>query len=171
MENSASNAKQKLIKSFFHKFPMESALLLDSFPVEKSMQYIKTIPEEQVIEVFSRLNPEVAAKVVSEMDDDAFIPIYSKIDTHFGARILSRLEEEEISYKLNLLPGIISLEMKDFMTYIPGSAGYLMETNVITFNVENEVHDVLKKIRKNGDRRIMAVYIIDESGILTGKIP
>jgi magnesium transporter len=61
--------------------------------------------------------------------------------------------------------------MKDFMTYTPGSAGYLMETNVVTFNVENEVRDVLKKIRKNGDRRIMAVYIIDESGTLTGKIP
>ncbi len=171
MENSGSIAKQKLIKSFFHKFPMESAIILDSFPVNKIIQYLKSMTDEQVLEVFSRLNPEIAATVVNEMDDKLFIRIYSKIDTHLGARILSRLGKEKINSRLELLPGIQTMEIRDFMAYSPTSAGYLMETNVITFNVDNVVRDVLKKIRKNGDKQILAVYIIDETGNLAGKIP
>jgi len=171
MENTASQAKRKLINSFFYKFPLESALMLDSFPVDKILEYLLALTDQQFLEVFSRLNPEIAAKVVSEMDNDSFLRIYSKIDTHFGARILSRLGEEEINDKLKLLPGIVSTEMKDFMTYSPASAGYLMETTVTTFKAENSARDVLKKIRKLGDKRIMAVYIIDESGGLVGKIP
>lgn len=171
MENTGSTAKQMLIKSFFYKFPMESALILDSFPVKKILYYLKNMPDQQVVEVFSRLNPEIAAGTVTKMDNKLFIRIFSKIDTHLGARILSRLDKDEISTRLKLLPAILSMEIRDFMTYSPTSAGYLMETSVATFNVENVVRDVLKKIRKLGDKRIMAVYIIDESGNLAGKIP
>ncbi len=171
MENTGSTAKQMLIKSFFYKFPMESALILDTFPVKKILYYLKSMPDEQVVEVFSRLNPEIAAKVITNMDDKLFIRIYSKIDTHLGARILSRLGKEDISDKLRLLPGILSMELQEFMAYSPTSAGYLMETSVASFNMENVVRDVLKKIRKHGDKRVWAVYIIDESGVLVGKIP
>jgi len=171
MNEISSSAKQKLILSYFHKFPMESALILDTFPVKKILHYLEKMPDNQLREVFSRLNPEIAAKVINEMDDKLFIRLYSKIDTHFGARILSRLGKEDIRNKLRLLPGILSSELQEFMTYSPDSAGYLMETSVITFKVENVVRDVLKKIRKHGDKHIMAVYIIDESGALIGKIP
>ncbi len=116
MENTASLAKQKLIKSFFYKLPLESALILDSFPADKILPYLEGMPEEQAIEVFTRLNPEIAAKVTREMNEKLFIQIYSKIDTHFGARILSRLGKEVINSKLKLLPGILSLELQDFMS-------------------------------------------------------
>lgn len=171
METTASIAKQKLITGFFQKFPMDSALILDTFSVNKILHYLKGLPEQQLLQVFSRLNPEVAAKVISKMEDKLFILIYSKIDTHLGARILSRLEKKEISSKLELLPALLSMEIQDFMTYRPTSAGYLMDTTVATFKTENVVRDVLKKLRKRGDKRIMAVYIIDDSGTLIGKIP
>ncbi len=46
-----------------------------------------------------------------------------------------------------------------------------MESTVTTFYPENKVEDVLARIRKLGDRRIMLIYIIDETGLLLGKIP
>ena len=171
MENTTASIKENLIREYFFRFPMEAALVLNSLPINKITDYLEGMPIELVIPVFSRLNPEIAALVIAEMDDKLFKLIFTKIDTHIGARLLSRLKEENIQQRLSLLPSFISLELKDFMSYGHDTAGHLMETNVITFNEENNVQDVLQRIRKHSDRRITTVYVIDETGNLIGKIP
>jgi magnesium transporter len=88
-----------------------------------------------------------------------------------GARLLSRLKQDEIFSKLALLPEVISREIMDFLNYRPGTAGFLMETVVTTFDADNSVQEVLNRIRKLGDRKIVAVYVVDDAGKLLGKIP
>lgn len=171
MENTTTIIKENLIREYFLLFPMEAALALNSFPINKIIDYLESMPIELVIPVFSRLNPEIAALVIKAMDNKLFKLIFTKIDTHVGARLLSRLKEDNIQQRLSLLPSITSLELKDFMSYGPDTAGHLMETDVITFNKENKVQDVLQRIRKHKDRRITNVFIIDETGSLLGKIP
>lgn len=171
MEDNALKAKQNIIKGFFQQFPMESALILDSFPIDQILTYLSDLPAASAKEVFSRLNPDVAAEAIKNMEDKLFIQLFSNINTHLGARLLSRLDEKDIEKKLTLVPNLLSREMQDFLSYLPDSAGYLMETNVTTFYPENTVQDVLDRIRKLGDRKIIAVFIINESGNLLGKIP
>jgi magnesium transporter len=171
MENNPSKAKQHLISDFFQGFPMEAAMTLDTFPTDKILDYLRIVPVGNVKEVFSRLNPDKATEVITRMEDKLFIKLFSNINTHLGARLLSRLDEKAIQKNLALLPAVLSREIREFMSYQPDSAGYLMETNVTTFYVENSVRDVLKQLRKLGDRRIIAVFIIDESGVLLGKVP
>ena len=109
--------------------------------------------------MLSEFNPEIAAEVLHELDDKFFIGLFSKIDTHLSARILSRLGKEEVISRLKLLPSIISKEIEEFMSYNPTLAGFLMDTNVTTFKEQNVIRDVLKKLRKLGDKRILSVYI------------
>ncbi|MCB0597581.1 MAG: magnesium transporter [Lewinellaceae bacterium] len=170
MENNGLKAKQSLIKGYFQQFPTEAALVLDTFPADKILDYLSSVPAGTAKEVFSRLNPDVASEVMEEMEDQLFIQLFSNIDTHLGARLLSRLDKKEIQQKLALLPGLLSREMQEFLSYQPDSAGYLMETTVTTFNVENTVQDVLERIRKLRDRRITTVFVINESGNLLGKV-
>ncbi len=171
MKGTAAKVKDSLVKEYLEKFPMKAALLLDTFPVDKILQYLNEAPLTTAKEVFARLNPDVASEVLSEMEDDLFIQIYSGLDTHLGARILSRLDKEIIKHKLSILPSLESKELAEFMSYGPETAGYFMETSVITFYTENTVGDVLEKIRKVRDRRVTVIYVIEESGVFAGRIP
>ncbi|MEZ5081918.1 MAG: magnesium transporter [Bacteroidales bacterium] len=164
-------AEQNLINEFLLQFPREAALSMDSFPSEKILKYLKSLPVEKMVEIFSFLNPDVAVEVIQIMDDLIFIQIFSKINTQLGARLLSRFSKKNIQGKLSLLPGFIAREIQDFLSYQPDSAGYLMESIVTTFYPENKVEDVLARIRKLSDRRITLIYIINETGLLLGKIP
>ena len=170
MENKAKIAHQILISGFIDLYPMEAALLLDTFPVERILHYLQGIPTESALEVFARLNPDIAAEVLQEMENELFIQLFNRIDTHLGARLLSRLDNEEVHKKLSLLPVLKSRELNEFMTYKPDSAGFLMEAAVTSFYGENTVKDVLKRIRKLVDREINSVYIIDEAGNLLGEL-
>lgn len=171
MESTASKAKQSLIQEYFHRFPMEAALTLDSFPTDKILDYLGRLPLGHAAEVFSRLNPHTASGLMERMEDELFISLFSNIDTHLGARLLSRLKKKAVQEKLALLPGLLSREMQEFLSYQPDSAGYLMDTSVATFYAENTVQDVLERLRKLGDRNITAMFVINESGNLLGKVP
>ncbi len=164
-------ARQSLIRAFLEKFPKDAAMVLDHFTSEKILEYLQMLSDEHARKVFSQLNPDVASEVIVRMDDQQFIQIFSMINTHLGARLLSRLPEKDVDVKLALLPKIPAREMKEFMTYPRDSAGYLMDTSVTTFHPENTIEQVLQRLRIIRNRNIPNIYIVNESGILLGKIP
>ncbi|MGK7396549.1 MAG: magnesium transporter [Candidatus Cyclobacteriaceae bacterium M3_2C_046] len=170
MKETSAQVNQNLINSYFELFPREAALTVDAFPVEKILHYLKSLPPSTAKEIFARLNPDSAVEVMQKMNEQLFIDLFTRIDSHLGARWLSRLDQEEAFKKLALLPTLLSRELKEFMTYKPDSAGYLMETEVTSFYPENTIQDVLRRLRKLQDRRITSVYIIDEAGTLLGEL-
>lgn len=171
MEITAPSAQEALLENFFRQQASEAALLLNTFPAETALGYLGRIPAYDAAAVFSRMGPDTASELVEGMSDELFTAIFSEIDTHLSARLLSRVDESEATARLALLPNIVSAEIREFMVYRPQTAGFLMDTYVATFNLENTVQDVLNKIRKHADRRVTSVYIINDSGDLAGAIP
>ena len=171
MTTITTKAGKGLIKDFFQEYPKSAALTLDAFPISKILAYLNNLPEGPAREVFSHLNPEVASETLEKMDDKLFLLIFSNINTHLGSRILSRLTENDIQQKLMMLPEVQAREMREFMSFQQDSAGYLMETNVTVFYPEDTIQQVLVRMRKFRDRKIMTVFVIDESGHLLGKVP
>ena len=171
MEASAKTARQILGREFFRQYPKDSALTLDSFSVETIHGYIKELSVPVAREIFFRLSPDNATELIGKMDDNLFVQLFSQVNTHLAARLLSRLDEKELTTRLALLPAVVSREIKDYLNYQPDTAGYLMETTVTTFKTENSVQDVLNRIRKLGDRRVTAIFLVDDEGKLLGKTP
>ncbi|NND09231.1 MAG: magnesium transporter [Saprospiraceae bacterium] len=170
MKNTSTTVRDRLIEGYLDKFPGEAAMLLNTFSVERILEYLKWLPVETVKAVLARLDPDTATEVLENMEEDLFTRIFSGIDTHSGARILSRLDNRGKEQKLALLPSLKGRELKEFMSYNPDTAGYFMETAVNIFYGENTVGDVLERIRKTKERRITAIYVTEESGILIGRI-
>lgn len=160
-----------LRNEYFAKYPKDAAYTLESVARDAVLNYLKEVNPENAKAVFIRLNPETAADLITKMQEPLFISLFSQVDTHLAARLLSRLDTEDVDKKLSLLPSVTAREIRDFLNFRPGTAGYLMETNVATFYNDNLVEDVLNKIRKLKDRRIAVVYVLDEEGRLSGKIP
>ncbi len=170
MENNAVELKRKLVGQYFSQHPAEAALVLDTLPSELILEYLENMPAQDALAVFSNLNPDTASDLIRSMEDTLFVKIFSAINTHLGARLLSRLSSNEREKKLTLLPGLISREIKDFLSYQPDTAGFLMDTSVTVFREDNTVEEVVTTLRKIKNRRVTSVYVTNNKDQLVGKI-
>ena len=171
MQNISSNTAGMLIQGFFQLYPGEAARLLNTFPGEEILKYLKSEETPRSVILFSRLNPEIAAALIEDMEDDFFTSLFTAIDPSLTARLFSRLENKTVKKRLSQLSSSLANEIKELMAYPPDTAGYLMDPKALTFYPENTVNDVLEKIRAIHNRKIVNINIIDEEGKLTGVIP
>lgn len=163
--------ENKLRNAYFLRFQKEAAHTLDSFPVETVLEYLKTMPLENAKPIFFLLSFTTIVDLLKIMDDDYFTSVFTNVDTQLAARIFSRMDKDLVNNKVSLLPKLVSREILDFLNYREDTAGYLMETEIVTFHADNNVEQVLNKIRSLANRKIHVVYIIDQEGKLIGKIP
>lgn len=167
----SSNAIKSLIHGYFQLYPGEAVRQLNDLPIDEILRLLQSEPVETAAKVFLRLNPDVAARLLEEMDDDFFRNLSTIIDPAHGAALLSRLEEATIVERLALLPSGLAEEFRELMSYPPDTAGYLMDPRVATFNVNDSIEQVLERIRSIQDRRIMDICVVDEVGCLVGVVP
>lgn len=121
--------------------------------------------------VFFECSSYVILDVFPLLSDTLFLKIFTKADTHKAARVLSRLDRHTVDKKINLLPKIVAREIIDFLNYDENTAGFLMETNLISCLKDDVVETVLEELRKLGDKRILNVFIVDTSDKLIGRVP
>jgi magnesium transporter len=164
-------AEQKLIKGYFRLYPDESARLLSDFKKDEIINYLKSQKLEVAVRVFENVNPDIAAGVTEIMSDEFFTQLFADLDPNFAARLLSRLDEEEVKKKISLLPENLKKELQELMAYPPDTAGNIIDSKVTTFYSDNTVEEVLKRVRTLKDRRIVNVYVIDSEDKLIGSIP
>ena len=171
MQKISSNTARTLIRGYFQLYPGEAAKLLNTFPGEEILKYLQAEETARSVILFSRLNPEMAAALVEDMEDDFFIRLFTALDPSLAARLFLRLENKIVKKRLSQLSSSLAGEIKELMAYPPDTAGYLMDPKALTFFPGDTVDDVLKKIRAIHDRKIVNINIIDEEGKLTGVIP
>jgi magnesium transporter len=167
----STEIKQTLIHKFLQSFPSESAEILNNASGDKILSYLHEQPIQVSKEIFSKLDREVSSHLLEEMDDSFFVKLFEQLDPYNAALIFSRLSKAKAEQKLSLLPAGLSLEIQELMTYPSDSAGFLMDTNFLTFYLDNTVEDVLNKLRLQKDKRLANIYVMDRDGRLAGKIP
>ena len=118
MPDTSSIAVNSLIKGYFHSFPGEAARLLDTMPVEAVAAYLMEEPMSSAVQIFSRLNPEVAANLAAQLDERFFAELFAAIDPSMAARLLPRLEQDVIESRLSLLPGNLVSEIRELMSFM-----------------------------------------------------
>ncbi|MEQ8239243.1 MAG: magnesium transporter [Cyclobacteriaceae bacterium] len=162
--------KQDLASYYLSLFPYEAASTLNKADAEEILRYLNQLDDEQGEEVLRHLSPDVQASVLEEMDETYFLALFNRIDSYSAAKFLSRLSTSSINSRILLLSDQKQKAIREMLTYPSDSAGFLMDTRIITFNPEDTVHDVLQKMRSIGDRKIVNIYVVDSLGILLGKI-
>ncbi len=170
MATASLHAAQILTQHFLERHPNESAAVLTNLPPQETLRLLKAESLPQAVEVFIRLNLDVAVQVIEHMDEETFIQFFSLINPVRGAALLARLNTEDIEKWLKLLPATIASELKELMTYPPDAAGSIMDPRVTAFHSNETVEQALTRIRTFRDRRIIDICVIDADGFLTGVI-
>jgi magnesium transporter len=166
-----SPAEQKLIKSYSKSFPAEIAYFIENFSSDEIYDYLKKLPLSSFISVFSSINPDIAADIIPQIDDEIFAQLFPQLDEALSARLLSRLDNEVASKKLDILEPNLSKQIKYLMEYPPDTAGYLMDARVTTFHPENNIGEVLKRLRMISNRSILNIFVVDIEGNFIGSVP
>lgn len=160
-----------LNQEFSVKTAREVAVDIEKEGREAIIAFLNTSSKITAQDVFFQFSPHVIVDISPIMDGELFKKVFEKVDTHKAARILSRLDRSFVDEKLESLSKITSREIKDFLSYSENSAGYLMETNLLSCQKEDTVAIVLEKLRKLGDKRILTIYVIDNEDKLIGRVP
>lgn len=160
-----------LNKEFAIKSPTRIAHELEKLKQDDIISFLESSEKHLVQNVFFELCHYVIVDIFPLVNDELFVKIFTKADTHRAARVLSSLNRNLVDKKLELLPKITSLEIKDFLKYKEDTAGFLMETLLVTFSKEDSVEVVLERLRKIGDKRILTIYIVDKDAKLIGRVP
>jgi magnesium transporter len=163
--------KKNLISHYFQYFPDEAAGILNEFSTKEILHYLSAYPPDLSLNIFLRLNPATITDVLENMDDRLFSVLFPAIDPYTCGLLISRLDKVDAEDKIALLPEKLASEIREVLTFPPGSAGFLMDTRIITFNPDHTVSEVLKGLRKHRDSRILNVYVVDREGKLRGRVP
>ncbi len=166
-----SPAELKLIRDYSHAFPTEIAYLIENFSSYEIYDYLKKLSLSSFISVFSSINPDVASDIIPHFDDEIFAQLFPQLDEALAARLLSRLDKEVANKKLAILEPQLSKQIKILMEYPPDTAGYLMDTRVTTFHPENNIDEVLKRLRLISNRSILNIFVVDLHGNFIGSVP
>ncbi len=165
-----TSIKKRLANQYIQSFPSEAATALNSTKTAEIIDYLSQQPLNTMEDLILHLSPDVAAKVIDQMEDDLFIAVFDSLHSSSAAKFISRLSDDDIEEKLLLLSPKQSKDIKEMLAYPPESAGSLMDTRIITFNPKNTVDEVLNKLRSIGDRKLVNIYVTDSSGILMGRV-
>ena len=170
MNDKPTPTYQVLINGYFNLYPSEAAKLLNTFSSKEVLSYLETLPPDVGSRIFSLLNPDFSSGLIEYMEGSFFQKLFGLLDPGISARLLSRLDKDMVKKQLDKLPHTISKEIKEFMEYPMDSAGYIMDPKVYVFYPDQIVDEVLKKIRKVKNSRIVGVHVIKENGYLLGVI-
>ena len=171
MDTKSTVVTTALIQGLFQIYPGEAAKLLTDLPVKEIIRILQNEPVSSSVAVFERLDPDIAAELIRDMESEYFFQLFTIINPTRGASLLSRLDKDTAENLLALLPPGIAKEYQELMTYPPESAGNLMDPRVAIFREDNIVEEVLLRIRAIHDRRITDICIVDDEGHLVGVIP
>ncbi len=171
MNPESSIIHDNLLNHYFLLYPEEATDILNDSNPEEILEYLGKLPSDIAQKVLLKLTGDVVSEVLEIMNEEVFIELFSSFDPYQSGILLSRLSDDEVKQKLALLPGKKRDQIKEIMSYPPYSAGFFMDTRIITFNPGDTAGEVLEKIRGFPHRRIYNIYVTDDEGRLMGVAP
>ncbi len=162
--------KSNLAKKYIQLFPEEATSIFNTLATEEILEYLNTQPVDIAEEILLNLAPDVLSGVLESLSNTGFLAVFKVMDVYTAAKLLSRTTPAIIEHKLKLLPEDKAKSIRETLTYPPDAAGYLMDTRIITFSPTSTVDQVLEKLRKIGDRKVLSVYVTDSVDKLLGRV-
>jgi magnesium transporter len=129
---------------------------------EAAAELIEEAPAELAVAMIEGLESGVAAKIMEELHTDTQADIVQEMEAKDSEAILAEMESESAE------------NLRKLSQYDPDTAGGLMELEAFTFNIDETVGAVLKRLIAGDDTferyRGQHPYILDDDGKLVGVV-
>jgi len=143
------------------------------------------LEEGERVEVFKLLSPEVASRVLLEVDEHTrelliasisrreLIEVVDEMATDDAADVIAELPVEEAQTVLEGIGWEEATEVQKLLKYPDDTAGGLMQTELVAVNEDATVQETIDEVRAKSEEvtNIHTVFVIDGEGRLVGNIP
>lgn len=158
-------------------------LLAKLHPADLALVF-RHLTEEERSEIFLAIPTlEMAAAVLSELDDSIIQELIADLPVQKTLTLLKELSSDDEAYILRLLPdeqsaeilarlkASESKEMEQLMAYPENSAGALMTTEVFALHENITAKEAIASIQNNEDQEmVFYLYVVDDRQHLVGVI-
>jgi magnesium transporter len=162
-----SNLNIKLSKSYakLHTLhPSDLADIMEELGKKSSMSVFSSLDEEKAADVLEELEPETQIQIVEGLSIEKAADVLEKMPADEVADILDALEDEKAEQLLNEMEKDSSQEVRELLDYPNNSVGSIMSTEVLAFNKNKTIEEVLQELRniKPEIETLYNLFVTDE---------
>nr|MEE4267994.1 magnesium transporter [Candidatus Krumholzibacteria bacterium] len=140
----------------------DTAMILRLLPQDPLAEVLAEIDNRSLSALFTLLDIDEIADIIEEMPSDDATDLLGELEEEQAQEILAAMEEEERG------------EVAELLSHAPESAGGIMAKEVATCNEDATCGQAVAGLRhtdENDLEDIHFVYVVDDAGRLTGRLP
>jgi magnesium transporter len=152
--------------------PVEIARSISRLAKEQQTRLIELLGPRQAAAVISEILDFGSADIVNRLPSDQAAPIVKEMARDQQAGLLRKIREDDAETILQEIKPRKAQKIRKLMSYPDNTAGALMITEYVSYDIRLQVKDVLDDLRQHGeqysDYDIQYAYVVDDTGKLVG---
>ncbi len=145
-----SNLNIKLSKSYSKLqtlHPSDLADIIEDLDRKASAEIFMALDEEKAADVLEELEPDTQLQILESLSIEKAADVLDKMPADEVADILDALEDDKAELLLNEMEEDTSQEVRELLDYPDNSVGSIMSTDILSFNENKTVEEVLQELR------------------------
>ena len=166
-----SNLNIKLSKTYkklqtLH--PSDLADIIEDLGRKASANVFSALDEEQAADVLEELEVETQVHIIKSLPIEKAADVLDKMPADEVADIFDALGDEKVELLLNEMEKDTSQEVRELLDYPDHAVGSIMSTEVMSFNKEMTVEEVLSALRtqKPETESLYNLFVTNEKDVL-----
>lgn len=154
--------------TFIERHPVEAAQIVERFPLETAVAFLKALPTQTAASLLRIVNPFTVTQLLAFMTPQQTAEICQMLPLATVSALLRRIGADQRRDVLEWLPLDFAAPLQGVMRYAEGTVGALMKTRILVLPNDITVEEGLARLRQNPDRIFDYTYIVDRAQKLTG---
>ena len=167
----STNLNIKLSKSYakLHTLhPSDLADIIEDLGKKSSTEVFLALNEEKAADVLEELETETQVHILESLSIEKAADILEKMPADEVADILDNLETDQVELLLKEMEKDSSREVRELLDYPDNSVGSIMSTEILSFNENKTIEDVLNSLRtkKPDFETLYNFFVTNEKDVL-----
>lgn len=164
------HARQLLTLTFFDKYPLEAARLLEAQATTHVAQFLAEFPPPRIAKVVQYILPSIAAAILQALPAEIVTAMLPHMSTASAVSILRRTPHAWQAAVIGQLEAQTSRTLFQALTYPEYSAGHLADPHIPVLTDDRTVSDAIQWIRRCRIEETSDIFILNRLHHLIGRI-
>ena len=162
------NPDESLARAFSEKHPYEAALVLEKLAPARIAELMRELPLPATAGVLEQMTASSAAACLLALPLKDAGSVIEALALEAAARMLRCLPADERDRLLGTVAPARAAPLMRLLTYPPGTAGSLMDPQVLALPDALAVGDALERVQRTAQHTLYYLYVVNQDQTLVG---
>lgn len=152
-------------------YPQDIAEILDAVSLDEAKYIFRVLPDDVAAEVLTELEDDTRERFLNAFSNEEIAKILPLIDSDDAADLMADLSEERQDEVLEqVTDSELVSDIEDLLTYQEGTAGALMAKELIKVNINWSILRCVREMRLQAEEvdEVYTVYVVDDDNVFQG---